>query len=301
MALELPPEQRASYSAIIDSILSNADLDTISAKAIRKQLQAKVDYDMGEQKVGTGLGAPKCLANIDQNRERETSTNGGAVESVPTANGAAHTTEASNGDAVKSEFEPASPSHKRKASEAEDEDSLSDVQDTPPPKKTKKVAKPKAETDEQIARRLQAEFSAGSGRATRGGAANKRKPVVKKEKKEKRGKKKSKAKINSDDDSEVEGGSDGSAKPEKEKKGGFHRLQNLSEPLQALLGEAQLSRPQTVKKIWEYVKARDLQDPNDKRYIVCDDAMRAVFKTDKVHMFSMNKVLSPQLYPVEEV
>lgn len=62
----------------------------------------------------------------------------------------------------------------------------------------------------------------------------------------------------------------------------------------------QLSRPQTVKKIWEYVKARDLQDPNDKRQIRCDDAMRAVFKQDSVHMFTMNKILNTNLYPVEE-
>jgi chromatin remodeling complex protein RSC6 len=39
----------------------------------------------------------------------------------------------------------------------------------------------------------------------------------------------------------------------------------LSPALSSLLGESQLSRPQTVKKIWEYVKARDLQDPSDKR------------------------------------
>jgi upstream activation factor subunit UAF30 len=62
----------------------------------------------------------------------------------------------------------------------------------------------------------------------------------------------------------------------------------------------QLSRPQTVKKIWEYVKARDLQDPADKRQIRCDDAMRAVFKQDSVHMFTMNKILNMNLYPVEE-
>lgn len=49
-----------------------------------------------------------------------------------------------------------------------------------------------------------------------------------------------------------------------------------------MLGENSLSRPQTVKKIWAYVKERDLQDPSDKRQIRCDDSMRAVFKQDKV-------------------
>jgi upstream activation factor subunit UAF30 len=76
---------------------------------------------------------------------------------------------------------------------------------------------------------------------------------------------------------------------------------NLSEPLAILLGETQLSRPQTVKKIWEYVKSKDLQDPADKRQIVCDDLMRAVFKQDRVHMFTMNKILNQNLYPAEEV
>jgi upstream activation factor subunit UAF30 len=74
----------------------------------------------------------------------------------------------------------------------------------------------------------------------------------------------------------------------------------LSDPLAALLGESVLSRPQCVKKIWQYVKSRDLQDPADKRQIRCDDRMRAVFKSDRVHMFTMNKVLATQLYPVED-
>lgn len=68
-----------------------------------------------------------------------------------------------------------------------------------------------------------------------------------------------------------------------------------------MLGETQLSRPQTVKKIWEYVKARDLQNPKDKRQIFCDDAMKKVFKGDSVHMFTMNKLLVQHLKPADEV
>jgi upstream activation factor subunit UAF30 len=75
---------------------------------------------------------------------------------------------------------------------------------------------------------------------------------------------------------------------------------NLSEPLADMLGHPALSRPQTVKQIWAYVKERDLQDPNDKRQIRCDEKMHAVFKQDKVHMFTMNKLLASHLYPAEE-
>lgn len=47
----LPPEVEASYSAIIDSILAASDINTISAKRIRKGLQEQVDYDISHQKV----------------------------------------------------------------------------------------------------------------------------------------------------------------------------------------------------------------------------------------------------------
>lgn len=61
-----------------------------------------------------------------------------------------------------------------------------------------------------------------------------------------------------------------------------------------------LSRPQTVKRIWAYVRAHDLQDPTDRRMIRCDDAMRAVFKQEKVHMCTMNKLLGQNLYSQDE-
>ena len=37
------PEQRASYAAMIDGILAQSDLETVSAKRIRKEMQARVD------------------------------------------------------------------------------------------------------------------------------------------------------------------------------------------------------------------------------------------------------------------
>jgi len=237
--------------------------------------------------------------------QRERAPTDGAVEPAPTANGAAHADEPEPeevAETVEKDEEPSPPpSNKRKADPDDDSDSLSDVKDSPPPKKAKKAKKASkptaAESDEQMAKRLQAEYSVGTARSTRGGGAKPKKAVAKKEKKSK---KKSAAKINSDDDSAVEGSS--SPKPEKEKKGGFHKPMALSEALQHLLGETQLSRPQTVKRIWEYVRAHDLQDPKDKRWILCndDDKMRAVFRADKIHMFTMNKVLAGQLHPAEE-
>ena len=58
----------------------------------------------------------------------------------------------------------------------------------------------------------------------------------------------------------------------------------LSEPLSAVLNEQKLSRPQVVKQLWVYIKANELQNPSNKREIVCDDALRRVFNTDKIDM-----------------
>jgi hypothetical protein len=49
--LPVPPEVEASYATIIDGILASSDLNTISAKAIRKGLQSKVSFDLSAQKV----------------------------------------------------------------------------------------------------------------------------------------------------------------------------------------------------------------------------------------------------------
>ncbi|KAJ4291406.1 hypothetical protein N0V88_005999 [Collariella sp. IMI 366227] len=59
-------------------------------------------------------------------------------------------------------------------------------------------------------------------------------------------------------------------------------------------------KKRVVKKLWEYIKGNDLQDPSDRRQILCDDKLQAVFKQDKINMLSMNKTLGNHLYPIDE-
>ena len=143
-----------------------------------------------------------------------------SVEPPPTTNGAAKhaskdksaSVEPKAEDTSASPSEPTSPT-KRKADDV-DSDELSDVADPSPPKKAKRIQREDEEDDAAYARRLQAELNQLNARPTRGGGTR-RKATTKKATKPK---KKSKAKVGSDDDSEVEG----TEKPEKEKKGGFH-------------------------------------------------------------------------------
>ncbi|KAF2222063.1 hypothetical protein BDZ85DRAFT_264835 [Elsinoe ampelina] len=274
----LSSEQDASYSAIIDAILKKSDLTSVSAKQVRKQLAVDVGKDLTEYKdainalIGRRFDAVSAAA-IEPAAEEDHHTNGvvKSIEQVAT---------------------PVSPPRKSppKRSAPSEESELSDLVDSPKPKKKRKATTVE-DDDAAFAMRLQEEENR-MARPTRGGATRKRAPVKNSGKK----KKKSAAKVKDDDDSSKE-----SADEEpKERKGGFHKLMNLSQPLAELLGEAQLSRPQTVKKIWEYVRAHDLQDPADKRQIRCDEPLRAVFKSDRVHMFTMNKILAQNLYAVDE-
>ena len=68
-----------------------------------------------------------------------------------------------------------------------------------------------------------------------------------------------------------------------------------SAALAAVIGADPVARPEAVKKMWEYIQAHNLQDPKDKRTIVADDKLRAVFGKDSIGMFELAGVLGNHL------
>ncbi len=67
----------------------------------------------------------------------------------------------------------------------------------------------------------------------------------------------------------------------------------LSEDLAAVLGADELTRGEVMKKLWEYIKEHDLQDPKNKRKIVPDEALAKVFGSkEPVDMFSLARIVS---------
>ncbi|MFC7738294.1 SWIB/MDM2 domain-containing protein [Roseomonas sp. GCM10028921] len=68
-----------------------------------------------------------------------------------------------------------------------------------------------------------------------------------------------------------------------------------SEALAAVVGEGKLARGEVVSKVWAYIKANKLQNPENGREILADDRLRKVFGKDKVTMFEMNKHLAQHL------
>jgi chromatin remodeling complex protein RSC6 len=63
--------------------------------------------------------------------------------------------------------------------------------------------------------------------------------------------------------------------------------------LAAVVGSKPLPRTELTKKLWDYIKKNGLQDKKDKKMIVADAAMKAVFNgKSKVSMFEMTKLVS---------
>ena len=61
----------------------------------------------------------------------------------------------------------------------------------------------------------------------------------------------------------------------------------LSEDLQRFLGVETCPRTEVVKRLWAHIKSNNLQNPKDKRIILCDDAFYSIFKRKTVHMMKV--------------
>ncbi|PAN40609.1 hypothetical protein PAHAL_7G328200 [Panicum hallii] len=81
--------------------------------------------------------------------------------------------------------------------------------------------------------------------------------------------------------------------------GGLNKVCAISPELQTIVGETAMSRTQIVKQLWAYIRQNNLQDPDDKRKIICNDELRVVFGTDTTDMFKMNKLLAKHITPLD--
>ncbi len=70
----------------------------------------------------------------------------------------------------------------------------------------------------------------------------------------------------------------------------------LSADLEAVVGKGPLPRSEVVKKLWEYIKKNGLQNPQNKRNILADAKLKAVFGgKGEVSMFEMTKLVSAHM------
>ena len=66
-----------------------------------------------------------------------------------------------------------------------------------------------------------------------------------------------------------------------------------SPALADVIGSKPASRPDIIKKIWDYIKEQGLQDSSNKRMINADDKLKALFGAkSQVSMFDLAKIVS---------
>lgn len=75
---------------------------------------------------------------------------------------------------------------------------------------------------------------------------------------------------------------------------------SVSSELESVIGVRVIGRSLVTKKLWEYIKEHELQDPEDKRCILADAKLKAVFKEDRVSMFKISGLLAPHMTKHDE-
>jgi upstream activation factor subunit UAF30 len=85
------------------------------------------------------------------------------------------------------------------------------------------------------------------------------------------------------------------AEPKRAPNAGFMKALNLSPELAAVIGKGPYPRTEVTKKIWEYIKANNLQDQANKRMINADAKLKVIFEKPQVSMFEMTKLVSVHL------
>ena len=76
----------------------------------------------------------------------------------------------------------------------------------------------------------------------------------------------------------------------------FMKAMTPSAALAEVVGSKAIPRTEVTKKLWAYIKKNKLQDAKNKRMIVADAALKAVFGGKaQANMFEMTKLVSKHL------
>ena len=64
------------------------------------------------------------------------------------------------------------------------------------------------------------------------------------------------------------------------------------EKLAEIIGDQAVPRTEVTRKLWDYIRGHNLQDPDNKTFIKADDKLKQVLDgKDRVSMFEMTKLV----------
>jgi upstream activation factor subunit UAF30 len=75
----------------------------------------------------------------------------------------------------------------------------------------------------------------------------------------------------------------------------FMKAFTPSTELASVIGAPAVPRTEVVKKLWAYIKKNNLQNPKNKRNILCDDKLSKVFGKKEVTMFELASLIGKHL------
>lgn len=82
------------------------------------------------------------------------------------------------------------------------------------------------------------------------------------------------------------------AKPKRKPSAAFLKPVHPDEKLAEIIGNQPLARTEVTKKLWDYIRGHNLQDPENKTFIKADDKLRQIFDgKERVSMFEMTKLV----------
>lgn len=211
---------KESLQQSIQAILKDADLDSLSARKVRKMLETEYKVDFSERKEEIDNLVMTLITNEEELKN-------GHKESL--------------------------------LSDGFDDDEDDDV----PRKKAKttSASKGKKVNDEELAQKLQdEEFDSRPSRRCKSQTTK----VKRKEP---------------------------AQKPRQKGTSLYSRPCALLPPLSNVLGTDRMPRPEVVKRFWAIAKERNLLDPSNKQFMLCEGEMFDLFGKKKIKLFGMMKHL----------
>ena len=85
-------------------------------------------------------------------------------------------------------------------------------------------------------------------------------------------------------------------KTKREPSAAFMKPMQPDDALAEVIGSKPLPRTQVTKKLWDYIKKHNLQDPKQRRMINADSNLQPIFGSkNQVSMFELPKLLKAHL------
>lgn len=82
------------------------------------------------------------------------------------------------------------------------------------------------------------------------------------------------------------------AKAKRAPSAAFMKPVQPDEKLAVIIGDQAMPRTDITRKVWDYIRQHNLQDPDNKTFIKADENLKQVFDgKDRVSMFEMTKLV----------